>query len=251
MAKDFTIRLRLMVAMLVAILPLSVLKAEESTEVQPCLQGWYLGMEGGTAFGVSTFSSFGADKTRARYTVGVFTGYQFNPILGLELNAKWGNIQMSARDCCVDANYWLSADGKQYNAEVLGEVGDYYGNLKSDVYWQNYALRLNVNVLGFVPSLKDSPWKVEVAPQISLVGSWVKNKRLDTDETIRTSSEDKWKFGYGGNLQASYNWPSGLMLGIYSGMTFATGGRLDCIPKTVHKNNFVWESGIRLGWRFK
>lgn len=247
MVNYLTIRTRLLTAAFAAILPLSVMSAEE----HGCSQGWYLGVEGGPAFGVSTFSSFGTDKTRARYTVGVFTGYQFNPVLGLELNAKWGNIQMSARDCCVDSKEWLSADGERYAAEVLGKEGDYYDNLKSDVYWQNYALRLNVNVLGFVPSLKDSPWKVEASPQVSLVGSWAKNKRLDTNETIRISSEDKWKLGYGGNLQASYNCPSGLMLGIYSGMTFVSGGRIDSLPKTFHKNNFVWESGVRIGWRFK
>lgn len=241
---------RLPVALLVACLPFLSIPAQDKGATNTP-QGWYMGIEGGTAFGVSTFSSFGADKTRAGYTVGVFAGYQFNPILALELNAKWGNIQMSARKCCADAQYWLSEDSERYAAEVLGQGGAYYGNLKSDVYWQNYALRLNINVLGFVPSLRNSPWKVEVSPQLSLVGSWAKNIRLDTDETVRTSSEDKWKLGYGGTLQASYHWPSGLMLGLYSGMTFVNGGRIDSLPKTFHKNNFAWESGVRIGWQFQ
>lgn len=51
---------------------------------------WYGGIEGGVPFGVSTFSSFGADKTRAGYNIGVFGGYRFNPVLSAELSAKWG-----------------------------------------------------------------------------------------------------------------------------------------------------------------
>lgn len=247
--KKMVVLIALFLAMI--LLPFGLKAQDVHSNQSACKEaGWYLGVESGLAFGVSTLSSFGADKTRVGYTVGVFTGYQFNPILSLEVNAKWGNLQMSARQCCIDSNDWLSADGTRYVAEVLGEDGAYYGNLKSNVYWQNYALRLNVNVLGFVPSLKESPWKVEVSPQVSLVGSWAKNKRLDTDETFRTSSEDKWKLGYGGNLQASYDFPCGLTLGVFSGMTFVSGGRIDALPKSFHKNNFVWESGARIGWRF-
>lgn len=222
--------------------------AEESAS--PCNKGLYAGFEGGTAFGASTFSSFGADKTRVGYIVGGFVGYQFNPVLSLELNAKWGNLQMSARDCCVDANYWLSADGKQYNAEVLGEEGDYYAHLKGSTYWQSYGLRLNVNVLGFVPSLKNSPWKLEISPQVSVLGPKTTYKRMEGGEKLCRLESDNWLWGYGGNLQAYYNCSKGLMLGIYSGMTFVKGGRLDALPKSNHKNNFVWESGVRIGWRF-
>ena len=42
---------------------------------------WYIGIQGGVPFGVSTFSSFGADKTRAGYDIGLYAGYRFNPVL--------------------------------------------------------------------------------------------------------------------------------------------------------------------------
>ena len=258
MMKYFNKKATMFIALFLAmILPDSGLKAQPQVSSQRASvnglrasvnAGWYLGVEGGPAFGVSTLSSFGADKTRAGYVVGTFVGYQFNPVFSLEVNARWNHLKMSARPCCIDSNDWLSADGIRYAAEVLGEKGAYYGNLKNDVYGQNYGLRLNVNVLGFVPSLKDSPWKVEVSPQVSLEGSWAKNKRLDSDETFRVSSEDKWKLGYGGNLQASYGFPCGLTLGVFSGMTFVNGGRIDALPKTFHKNNFVWESGARISF---
>ena len=39
-------------------------------------------------------------------------------------------------------------------------------------------------------------------------------------------------------------------MGIYSGLTRLTGERMDGMPEHLHKNNFVWESGIRLGISF-
>lgn len=51
---------------------------------------WYVGLQGGVPFGTSTFSSFGADKTRAGFDVGLYGGYRFNPVLSLEAQAAWG-----------------------------------------------------------------------------------------------------------------------------------------------------------------
>ena len=94
---------------------------------------WYGGIEGGVPFGVSTFSSFGADKTRAGYALGLFGGYRFNLVLSAELSAKWGKANLSARDCCAECGYWLGADGKTYHASVAGFSGADYADLKSSV----------------------------------------------------------------------------------------------------------------------
>lgn len=48
---------------------------------------WYIGLRTGMPFDMSTFSSFGADKTRAGFTGGLYGGYQFNSILALEASA--------------------------------------------------------------------------------------------------------------------------------------------------------------------
>ena len=44
-----------------------------------------------------------------------------------------------------------------------------------------------------------------------------------------------------------YQLTSCLKLGVYSGLTRLTGERMDAMPEHLHKNNFVWESGVRLG----
>ena len=60
----------------------------------------------------------------------------------------------------------------------------------------------------------------------------------------------RWHFGAGGNVQASYTFPAGLQLGIFTGMTYLTGEPMDGTPKHLHKANYIWETGLRLGWSF-
>ena len=67
----------------------------------------------------------------------------------------------------------------------------------------------------------------------------------DDAKVIKGSTN--WHLGYGADLQVGYQLTSCLKLGIYSGLTRLTGERMDGMPEHLHKNNFVWESGVRLG----
>lgn len=130
MINYFTIRIRLLVAILAATLPLSVAKADGNDKVKSNSQGWYVGIKGGVPFGFSTFSSFGHDKTRLGWAAGIYGGYRFNPIFSAELSAKYGKMSLSAQDCCVEQNYWLGSNGVLYKASVLGMDSWEYSNLK-------------------------------------------------------------------------------------------------------------------------
>lgn len=211
--------------------------------------GWYVGLQGGMPFGFSTFSSFGADRTHAGWSAGVYGGYRFSPVLSLEAVARWGGLNLSARNCCFAGNYWLGADGLRYEAPVLDGAGWHYSDLKSRVSMQSYGLQLNVNVLGFFHATKASRWTLEIAPTLAAVGTKASVRTLsDNTETMRGDS--RWHLGVGGNMQAAYRIGKHLNVGIYSGLTYLTGDRMDGMPEHLHKNNFVWESGIRLGWTF-
>lgn len=102
-----------------AAIPMSA--QEGNTQDMEDNPSWYIGLQGGVPFGVSTFSSFGADKTRAGFDAGLYGGYRFNPVLSLEAQAAWGRVNQSAQDCC--AGYWLGADGYRYEAAVAGMDG--------------------------------------------------------------------------------------------------------------------------------
>ena len=244
-----TTQIRLLVAVLVSILSFSFAKAEASDSNLPDSKGWYLGVDGGLPFGLSTFSSFGHDKTHLGWAAGIYGGYRFNPIFSAELSARYGEVNLSAQDCCVERNYWLGSDGMLYKASVLGMDSWEYAQLKSHVRMGWYGARVHVNLLGLLRNTAHSRWTVAVSPHLYAVTTCADIQTLaDHAEVMKGST--RWHLGYGASLQAGYQLTSNLNLGIYSGLTRLSGERMDGMPEHMHKNNFVWESGIRLGISF-
>ena len=246
MANYLTIRIRLLIAILASVLPLSTMKAEEGKDVLTPSQGWYIGVEGGMPFGFSTFSSFGHDKTHLGWAAGLYGGYRFNSIFSAELSAKYGEMNLSAQDCCVERNYWLGSDGVLYKAGVLGMDSWEYANLKSHVRMGWYGARVNINLLGLFHQTANSRWDLAVSPHIYAVTTKADIQTIADDAKVMKGSTN-WHLGYGADLQVGYQLTSCLKLGIYSGLTRLTGERMDGMPEHLHKNNFVWESGVRLG----
>lgn len=249
MVNHLTTKNRLLVAMLAFILPFAFVKAEVKEDGKTISQGWYVGVEGGMPFGFSTFSSFGYDKTHLGWAVGLYGGYRFNSIFSAELSAKYGEVNMSAQDCCVERNYWLGSDGVRYKAGVLGMDSWEYANLKSHVRMGRYGARVNVNLLGLFHKTANSRWDLAVSPHIYAVTTKADIQTIADDAKVMKGSTN-WHLGYGADLQVGYQLTSCLKLGIYSGLTRLTGERMDAMPEHLHKNNFVWESGIRLGISF-
>ena len=246
MANYLTIRIKLLIAILASVLPLSTMKAEEGKDVLAPSQGWYVGIEGGMPFGFSTFSSFGHDKTHLGWAAGLYGGYRFNSIFSAELSAKYGEMNLSAQDCCVERNYWLGSDGVLYKAGVLGMDSWEYADLKSHVRMGQYGARVNVHLLGLFHKTANSRWNLAVSPHIYAVTTKADIQTIADDAKVMKGSTN-WHLGYGADLQVGYQLTSCLKLGIYSGLTRLTGERMDGMPEHLHKNNFVWESGVRLG----
>lgn len=249
MVNHLTTKNRLLVAMLAFILPFAFVKAEVKEDGKTISQGWYVGVEGGMPFGFSTFSSFGHDKTHLGWAAGLYGGYRFNSIFSAELSAKYGEVNMSAQDCCVERNYWLGSDGVLYKAGVLGMDSWEYADLKSHVRMGRYGARVNVNLLGLFHKTANSRWDLAVSPHIYAVTTKADIQTIADDAKVMKGSTN-WHLGYGADLQVGYQLTSCLKLGIYSGLTRLTGERMDAMPENLHKNNFVWESGIRLGISF-
>ena len=249
MINYLTTKNRLLVALLAFILPFSFARAEVKEDGKTISQGWYVGIEGGMPFGFSTFSSFGHDKTYLGWAAGLYGGYRFNSIFSAELSAKYGEMNLSAQDCCVERNYWLGSDGVLYKAGVLGMDSWEYANLKSHVRMGQYGARVNVNLLGLFHQTANSRWDLAVSPHIYAVTTKANIQTITDDAKVMKGSTN-WHLGYGADLQVGYQLTSCLRLGIYSGLTRLTGERMDGMPEHLHKNNFVWESGIRLGISF-
>ena len=246
MINYLTTKNRLLVAILAFILPFSFARAEVKEDGKTGSQGWYVGIEGGMPFGFSTFSSFGHDKTHLGWAAGLYGGYRFNSIFSAELSAKYGEMNLSAQDCCVERNYWLGSDGVLYKAGVLGMDSWEYANLKSHVRMGRYGARVNVHLLGLFHKTANSRWDLAVSPHIYAVTTKADIQTIADDAKVMNGSTN-WHLGYGADLQVGYQLTSCLKLGIYSGLTRLTGERMDGMPEHLHKNNFVWESGVRLG----
>ena len=246
MINYLTTKNRLLVAMLAFILPFSFAKAEVKEDGKATSHGWYVGVEGGMPFGFSTFSSFGHDKTHLGWAAGLYGGYRFNSIFSAELSAKYGEMNLSAQDCCVERNYWLGSDGVLYKAGVLGMDSWEYADLKSHVRMGQYGARVNINLLGLFHKTANSRWDLAVSPHIYAVTTKADIRTIADDAKVMKGSTN-WHLGYGADLQVGYQLTSCLKLGIYSGLTRLTGERMDGMPEHLHKNNFVWESGVRLG----
>ena len=246
MANYLTTKNRLLVAILAFILPFSFARAEVKEDGKTDTQGWYVGIEGGMPFGFSTFSSFGHDKTHLGWAAGLYGGFRFNSIFSAELSAKYGEMNLSAQDCCVEHDYWLGSDGVRYKAAVLGMDSWEYANLKSHVRMGWYGARVNVHLLGLFHQTADSRWDLAVSPHIYAVTTKADIQTIADDAKVMKGSTN-WHLDYGADLQVGYQLTSCLKLGIYSGLTRLTGERMDGMPEHLHKNNFVWESGVRLG----
>ena len=241
-----TTKHRLLVAMLAFVLPFAFAKAEVKEDVKTRWQGWYVGVEGGMPFGFSTFSSFGHDKTHLGWAAGIYGGYRFGSVFSAELSAKYGEMSLSAQDCCVERCYWLGSDGVLYKAGVLGMDSWEYADLKSHVKMGQYGARVNVHLLGLFHQTANSRWDLAVSPHIYAVTTKADIQTIADDAKVMKGSTN-WHLGYGADLQVGYQLTSCLKLGIYSGLTRLTGERMDGMPEHLHKNNFVWESGVRLG----
>ncbi len=210
-------------------------------------KNWYVGVQGGMPFSTSDFSSFGDDETHPGFTGGVYGGYRFNEFLSLEANLKWGLTSLSERTCCAEMHYWLGSDGVRYHTPVIGMDGWDYGDLKSTVFMQSYGLQLNVNVLGFFRSTRDGRWTLDVSPVLSAVCTTAElhDKR---DGGTAISEKGCWHLGAGGNLQVGYQVAEFMNIGVFSGLAYLTGKALDGIPEGIHSSNYIWESGIRIGF---
>lgn len=209
--------------------------------------GWYVGIQAGLPFGVSAYSSFGADKTRAGWSAGIYGGYRFNPVLSLEVQAVWGQLNLSSRDCCP--GYWLGSDGRIYEGAVAGMEGWDWHSLKSRVFMQRYGMQLNVDILGFFAATKGGRWSLEVSPQLNATGTRATFRTI-TGNAEAMKGATGWHFGAGGNVQAGYRLTKNLQIGVYTGLIYYTGDPIDGTFKYLHKANYVWESGVRLGWHF-
>lgn len=203
---------------------------------------WYVGVLGGTSFGQATFSSITEHTVYWGAQGGLFGGYRFNPVLSLELSARYGGQAQAALDCC---NYWLSAAGERFMAPVLDEKGWYYSSLLTHTQWGKAALQVNLDLIGLFA--KRSRWSLDLSPQIAAVTTRTSLTTPDSQarDAGRTYAR-QWHLGLGGQVSLEYRIADRVGVALYGGITHLTGERFDNIPVHLHQTNLLWDAGLKL-----
>lgn len=234
--------------LLLALLFYSVQSQAQSQSTQTdTLTPWYVGVTGGTTFGISNFTSFGADKTRIGYNLGLLTGYRYNPILSAELSATLGNIPLATSN--YSANLWLGADGVEQLSSDLAQKGYYNNEIYSSVALQQYGLHLNIHILPLINRNTKSPFNITLSPAIYATA---------TEATIKTLADDKQfiqnkkqlNLAIGANIALAYPLTNNMSLRISSGINKLTGNAYDGITSNRHATNLVLNNNISLVWNF-
>lgn len=197
------------------------------------LKGWYVGVETGFPFAVSTFTSFGTDKARFGWNAIPYAGYRFNPILSLEGQALWGKEHLSARESQADG----LLDGWRFD------------ELQSDVFTQRYTAQLNVNVLGFFQRTRYSRWLFEVSPSVSAIGTKANIRPIGGGPNVK-EGKTYWHLGVGANVESSYRITKHFIVGLYTNIHFLTGRQLDDVPAMGYSSNYIWDVGLNVGYFF-
>ena len=239
-----------LVILLTLVLSAPIVSAQEEKPIQKdYTRGWYVGAQAGMPMAEADFSSFGADKFRPGWTVGIHAGYRFTPVWSLEVSASWGQIFLAAQNCCYERGYFLGADHNRYRytfPEGLG--GWYYNDLKSHTFVQRYGLQVNMNMLGFFNATKNSRWRFEVSPAVYAVGT-SSDLMTKADNTLVADNINNWHLGYGGLAQVSYAVADNMNIGVYGGFTHLTGKPLDGMP-ALHSTNFIIDAGVKFSFAF-
>ena len=205
--------------------------------VPPAGRSWYLGVQGGTSFGQSTFSSITEHGVHWGLQGGLSAGYRFNRLLSLEAGVQYGGQRQSSLDCTP---LWLSEAGVSYAAPVLGETGWYYKDLYNRTQWGKLFLQANFDLLALV-TRPESRWSLELSPQLSAVTT--RTRLVTPDREIPYARQ--WHLGYGGQASLGYRISERLGAALYGGITSLTGEHFDNLPP-AHKANILWDAGVKL-----
>lgn len=211
------------------------------------IEDFYFGVHTGMPVAEADYSSFGGGRLHPSWDVGVNVGYRLTDMWSVEFTTSWGQFFMQQQDCCLEREYILGSDHNRYFPDLFPgyvEDGKSYEDLKSRTFAQRYGIMANVNILGLFNMADNCPWRLELSPAVYAVGSC--SDILSKEDNVPfIENVDKWHFGYGGQISASYAIRADMNVGVYGGYTQLTGKPFCGMPK-LHSTNYIVDAGIKL-----
>ncbi|MFR9652010.1 MAG: outer membrane beta-barrel protein [Rikenellaceae bacterium] len=213
-------------------------------------KSFYIGAGAGTAFGISTFSTIGIDKTTPRVAAQVFGGYELSPLLSAELSV--GYTKISSTTAKGTQSYYI-AEGEAVfiPSPDAATSGDYaiYSNLESNSDLIHAEAKLNINLLGS----SKSKWSIYVTPKVGYAYSSAKVDafRGDINNTFVSYDQTASHFTMGMDLGAEYSFNKRMGLRLTTGMNYFTGDGIDGIPQVQYNSSYVMATTLNFVYRFK
>ena len=215
-------------------------------------KGFFIGIEGGAATGVSTFKS---DKPSLQMNLG--GGYRFNKWFSLELDLGGGRFGIIPQSCC-SAHSGINNERNSYWRSFVDDEWHYYADNTTDGWWYadmngttSYikgAMQANFDVFSFFTDKVG----LDLSPRIGAMSTRTElsGKSSLTGNELSLKNDARVHLLYGGETTLSYKFDNGIRLGAFAALDMLAGKHFDNIPVHVHKENLIWDAGIKLVYAF-
>lgn len=165
-------------------------------------------------------------KVKGHLVGGVFGGYRFNSFLSLEMFGRMGYM-----DYRLPANHSLH---NKLDSEAL---------LLSDVDYKELGIAGNLDALHFFLK-KDTPFSLEVSPKMGLALTQSNLGVVSLKDAYRLNGNSKTRLTAGALMNFSYTIKDLVRVGLYGGITYATGNNMDLFDEK--HPNLIIDKGIRM-----
>lgn len=215
-------------------------------------KGFFIGIEGGAATGVSTFKS---DKPSLQMNLS--GGYRFNKWFSVELGLGGGRFGIIPQSCC-SAHSGINNERNSYWRSFVDDEWHYYADKTNDGWWYadmngttSYfkgALQANFDLLSFFTDKAG----LELSPRVGLMSTRTELSGISslTGNELSLKNAAQAHLLYGGEATVSYKFDNGIKLGVFAALDMLAGKHFDNIPVHVHTENYIWDAGIKVVYSF-
>lgn len=221
----------------------SVLCAQDKNDDK----GFFIGVDGGFASGVSTFKS-----EKPSLQLNLEGGYRLNKWLSFQLGIGGGKLNIDSRNCC-SAHSGINNDRNSYWCSYNDNAWHYYADPKAEGWWYadmtgsttyyKGAFQINFDLLSFF----SKKFGFEISPRVGTMFTKTELSGISslTGNNLSKKNDTETHFLYGGESTLSYKLKNGISLGIFAAVDMLTGDHFDNIPEHVHKDNYIWDAGVK------
>lgn len=216
-----------------------------TTEQAPhCYSHWTTGFALGEPFIFCNLTSFATNKTYWGISAGLFGGYQFNPIFGLQLSLDYGSNKAGAHSYAFERK--LGPDGTTYYLPTL--PGTSFTEIESRIHFISVGLQpgFNMNrILFHTP--KAQKFTILLLPTFYLQHYKAKVCNKQGQEITDGSLNKSLSLGLGGEIALRARINAMFDAQLSSGIIWTNNNTFDGIKNMSNaKDDYIWNTKVSL-----